>query len=83
MIATLYEKVKFINPAIAFFDANRPEKDVSGSFDDRRSVMMLLLAAFTGLALFLSAFGILRCVCLRRLAAHKGSRRCVRGAIGA
>ncbi|MBA4136646.1 MAG: hypothetical protein C0518_04950 [Opitutus sp.] len=56
-ISALREKVRAIDPAIALYDTGTLEQAIGGSFDNRRAVMMLL-AAFAGLALFLSALGI-------------------------
>lgn len=56
-IAGLRQKLREIDPAIVLFDTGPLAKAVSESFDNRRAVM-LLLAAFAGLALFLSALGI-------------------------
>lgn len=56
-IAALREKIRAIDPGIALYDAGTLEQVIGGSFDTRRAVM-LLLAAFAGLALFLSALGI-------------------------
>jgi predicted permease len=57
VVAAVREKVRTIDPAISLFDTGPLEKALSSSFDNRRAVM-LLLAAFAGLALFLSALGI-------------------------
>jgi putative ABC transport system permease protein len=56
-LVALREKVRAIDPAIALFDTGTLEQAIGSSFDNRRAVM-LLLAAFAGLALFLSALGI-------------------------
>lgn len=56
-LAALREKVRAIDPGIALFDARPLEEAIGGSYDNRRAVMVLL-AAFAGLALFLSALGI-------------------------
>jgi predicted permease len=56
-LTALRNKVRTIDPAIPLFDAGALEDAVDSSFDNRRAVM-LLLAAFAGLALFLSALGI-------------------------
>lgn len=57
VIAALRAKVREIDPGIPMFETGSLEDAVGASFDDRRAVM-LLLAAFAGLALFLSALGI-------------------------
>jgi putative ABC transport system permease protein len=57
VIAQLREKLHAIDPAIALFDTGPLESFVDSSFNNRRGVM-LLLATFAGLALFLSALGI-------------------------
>lgn len=56
-IPVLRAKLKELDPTIFVFDADALEKVVGSSFDNRRAVM-LLLAAFAGLALFLSSLGI-------------------------
>jgi ABC-type antimicrobial peptide transport system permease subunit len=56
-VPALREKVRAIDPALPLFDAGGLEDAVGSSFDNRRAVM-LLLAAFAVLALFLSALGI-------------------------
>lgn len=57
VVSALRERVRAIDPALPLFDAGGLQEAVDGSFDNRRAVM-LLLAAFAGLALFLSALGI-------------------------
>jgi predicted permease len=57
MVSALRNKVRAIDPALPIFDAGGLEEAVDSSFDNRRAVM-LLLATFAGLALFLSALGI-------------------------
>ena len=57
VVSALRDKVRAIDPALPLFDAGGLEEAVGSSFDNRRAVM-LLLAAFAGLALFLSALGI-------------------------
>ena len=57
VVSALREKVRAINTALPLFDAGSLQDAVDSSFDTRRAVM-LLLAAFAGLALFLSALGI-------------------------
>jgi hypothetical protein len=57
VVSTLRNKVRAIDPSLPLFEAGGLEDAVGSSFDNRRAVM-LLLAAFAGLALFLSALGI-------------------------
>jgi putative ABC transport system permease protein len=57
LIPALRTKLKQLDPTIFVYDAGPMEKAVGSSFDNRRAVM-LLLAAFAGLALFLSSLGI-------------------------
>jgi predicted permease len=57
MVSALRSKVREIDPALPIFEAGGLEEAVDSSFDNRRAVM-LLLATFAGLALFLSALGI-------------------------
>ena len=57
VVSALRDKVRAIDPALPLFDAGGLQEAVDSSFDNRRAVM-LLLAAFAGLALFLSALGI-------------------------
>jgi ABC-type antimicrobial peptide transport system permease subunit len=56
-VAALREKVRAIDPASPLFDVGILQEAVDSSFDNRRAVM-LLLAAFAVLAVFLSALGI-------------------------
>jgi predicted permease len=57
VIRVLRAKMKELDPTIFMFDVGSMEKAVGSSFDNRRAVM-LLLAAFAILALFLSSLGI-------------------------
>jgi putative ABC transport system permease protein len=57
VVSALRDKVRTIDPALPLFEAGGLQEAVDSSFDNRRAVM-LLLAAFAGLALFLSALGI-------------------------
>ena len=56
-VSALREKVRAIDPSSPLFDVGGLQEAVDSSFDNRRAVM-LLLAAFAGLAMFLSALGI-------------------------
>src|SRR5262245_24341549 len=55
--AALRAKVRAIDPGLPLFEVGSLAEAVGSSFDTRRFVM-LLLSAFAGLALFLSALGI-------------------------
>jgi len=57
VVSALRSQVRAIDPALPLFEAGGLDEAVDSSFDNRRAVM-LLLAAFAGLALFLSALGI-------------------------
>jgi predicted permease len=57
VVSALRTKVREIDPKLPLFEAGSLQEAVDASFDNRRAVM-LLLAAFAGLALFLSALGI-------------------------
>jgi len=56
-VSALREKVRAIDPASPLFEVGALQEAVDSSFDNRRAVM-LLLAAFAVLAVFLSALGI-------------------------
>jgi predicted permease len=57
VVAAVRNSVRAIDPTLPLFEAGALENAVDSSFDNRRAVM-LLLAAFAVLALFLSALGI-------------------------
>ncbi|MDI1248335.1 MAG: ABC transporter permease [Lacunisphaera sp.] len=57
LVPALRAKLKALDPTIFIYEAGALEKAVGSAFDNRRAVM-LLLAAFAGLALFLSSLGI-------------------------
>src|SRR5262245_52503645 len=57
VVSALRRQIRNIDPALPLYEAGGLEEAVSSSFDNRRAVM-LLLAAFAILAVFLSALGI-------------------------
>lgn len=57
VVNDLRAKVRAIDPSLPLFETGSLQTAVSGSFDSRRAVM-LLLVAFAFMALFLSALGI-------------------------
>ena len=57
VISEIRAKLHVIDPAIALYDTGPLQQFIDASFNERRGIM-LLLGAFAGLALFLSALGI-------------------------
>jgi len=57
VLTAVREKVRAVDPQSPLFDVGVLQEAVDSSFDNRRAVM-LLLATFAGLAVFLSALGI-------------------------
>jgi len=57
VVSALRSQIRNIDPALPLYEAGALEEAVGASFDNRRAVM-LLLAAFAMLAVFLSALGI-------------------------
>ncbi len=53
----MQEALRAIDPSIALYDTGPLQEAIGASFDNRKAIM-LLLVAFAGVALFLSALGI-------------------------